>query len=183
MSALLIFVLVALVLLWALLAFLDTDHSLSTEEAASGPPPSGSVSSCDPQEFAFLGKRVFSDQDWKFVQREQSPSLNKLFIKERRAVITHWLLATASRLRAIRTNHLQHSRHSTNLDIQAELKLMFLFLYLSLLCRLLLLLVRFSHPTVPSALVQHFQSAAGRLLALAPGPLASTAPSRSLSSQ
>jgi len=172
MSALLVFLLLGCLLLFALLSFLDADHSSALEDSALSSLPSGQSGFCDNQEFASLGNLVFSDQDWNFIQREQSPFLNKLYIQERRAVITHWLHESAARLRAIRTNHLQHSRHSANLDVFAEGRLFLLFLYLAFLCWSLLLIVRFSHPSTPRALALHFQSAVSKLLSSAPGALA-----------
>ena len=172
MSALLVFLLLAFILLFALLSFLDTDHSSTLDDRTPSSFSSGQPGFCDNQEFASLGNLVFSDQDWKFIQREQSPFLNRLFIEQRRAVITHWLRESATRLRAIRINHLQHSRHSANLNVLAEAKLFFLFFYLAFLCWSLLLIVRFSHPSTPRALALHFQSAASKLFSSAPGALA-----------
>jgi len=165
MSALLIFFAIALLLLWALFAFLEKDHSVSSSVSDSFSLPSGQAGSCDSQEFAALGHALFSDQDWAFVQSEQSPSLNKLFIEERRALIAHWLRESSARLHAIRMDHVQNSRHAENLDVVAEAKLLLLFSYLGLLCWSLLLIVRFSHPAAPSVLATHFQSVSSRLFA------------------
>jgi len=176
MSALLIFLLIAFVLLWALFTFLERDNSPGPEDTSSFPLPSGYPGSCDNREFSSLGQRVFSDRDWNFIQREQSPALNKLFVSERRAVIAHWLRESAARLRAVRVNHVQNSRHSANLDVLEEARLLFVFSYLGLLCWALLLIVRFSHPSAPNALAVHFQSLAGKLFASAPRVFAPAAP-------
>ena len=172
MSALLVFLLLACLLLFALLSFLDADHASGLKDGALSSLVSGQSGFCDNQEFASLGNLVFSDQDWNFIKGEQSPFLSKLFIEERRTVITHWLHQSAARLRAIRANHLQHSRLSANLDVVAEGRLFLLFLYLAVLCWSLLLIVRFSHPSTPRALALHFQSAASKLLSAASGGLA-----------
>jgi len=172
MSALLLFLLLAFLLLCALLSFLDADHPTASDDSASSCFSSGQSGFCDYREFASLGNLVFSDQDWNFIRHEQSPFLNKLFIEERRAVITHWLRESAARLRAIRVNHLQHSRLSANLDVFAEGRLFLWVFYLGFLCRSLLLIVRFSHPSTPRALALYFQSAAGKLFSAAPTALA-----------
>jgi len=182
MSALLIFLFVAFLMLCALLVFLDADRFADPEPTVSWPITSNQSDSCDNREFAYLGNLVFSDQDWDFIRREQSPSLNKLFIKERRAVITHWLLASSSRLRTIHANHVQNSRHSANLDVFAEIRLLLLFSYLAFLCRSLLLIARFSHPSATSVLALHFQSKANRLFSSVPRVLVAEAADRRSSS-
>lgn len=176
MSALLISLLVASILLCVLLAFLDKEHSIALERTNPFSFPPGQSTPCDHREFASLGTLVFSDQDWRFIQREQSPFLAKLYVQERRAVITHWLLESAARLRAIRANHLQNSRLSANLNVFTEARLFFLFFYLAFLCWSLLFIVRFSHPSTPRALALHFQSMAGRLLFAGPGVLVAATP-------
>lgn len=164
MSALLISLLIAFFLLCALLFFLDADRSSARQDSAPFSFPSGKSSFCDNRELASLGKLVFSDEDWKFIQREESPGLGKLYVQERRAVVIHWLHESAARLGAIRANHVRNARLAKNLDVFAEVRLMFLFLYVAFLCGSLLLIVRFVHPSTPRALALHFQSAAGRLL-------------------
>lgn len=173
MSALLISLLVVAILLCVLLAFLDADHSATIEGTTPFSFSPARSNLCDNREFASLGSLIFSNRDWRFIQREQSPFLDKLYTQERRAVVTHWLLESAARLRAIRANHLQYSRLSENLNVFAEVRLFSLFFYLTFLCWSLLLLVRFSHPSTPRALALHFQSMACRLLFAAPEALVS----------
>jgi hypothetical protein len=172
MSALLIFFLVASALLVALLYFLRPERNGPVADGTT--PSTGSISTrpCNDRAFAALGELVFSEQDWNFIRGEKSAHLNRLFVEERRAMGMYWLHESAARLRAVRKNHLRESRASENLNLAAEGKLLFLFLYLSLLCHALLLLVRLTHPAAPRTLVTHFQSTANRLLVRAPAVLA-----------
>ena len=181
MSALLILIFVAVILIWALFVFLDAGRSTTSEDAVPLGSASSQSDSCDSREFAQLGNLVFSDQDWNLIRGEQSAALEKLFVKERRAVMTHWLLASSGRLHAIRISHLQTSRHSTNLDVFAEIRLLLLFAYLAFLCRSLLVVARFSRPSTPSVLAQHFRSAANRLFSTLPRVPAAEAPGQHLS--
>jgi len=164
MSALAIFLLVAFLLLAALLSFLDGDHSASARETALQEFCAEESRFSDNREFGSLGAQVFSDEDWNFIKREESSFLDKLYVQERRAVATHWLKESAARLNAIRTNHVENSRLSKNLDVWVEARMLLLFFYLASLCWALLLIVRFVHPATPRVFALHLQSTASKLL-------------------
>jgi hypothetical protein len=160
MIPLLLSFLVAALLGWALLHFLHSGRSRSDFDDAIS-------ASAHPN---FIADAVFSRRDWAFVQQEFSPPLNSLFIRERRALAIHWLRDCLARIHSVRANHLRQSRHSQDLNVFAEAKLLLLFLYLSALCRCLLLAVHLVHPATPRAIALYVQDLAGRVLPGAPPP-------------
>jgi hypothetical protein len=159
MNMLLLFFVLALLLGGALIRFVRVD-----KDRASGKILGERPRLCDDSDFRVLGDAIFSERDWRFIRKEASPALEKLFLQERRAVAVHWLSDSVARIRDIRANHLQNSRHSQDLDALAEAKLLLLFFYLTILCRCLLLVVRFTHPIIPRSLALHFQNVAERLV-------------------
>jgi hypothetical protein len=164
MNLLVLFLVMAAVLGWALIYFLRAKDGPATgdkvEVILSGGQSGDPAADKDRQ---FLGDAIFSNGDWDFIRREGSESLKNLFIEERRTLAARWLNDSAERIRAVRANHLRGSRYSQNLDVLAELKLLLLFLYLISLCRCMLLVVRIARPTAPRTLALHFERMAGRL--------------------
>jgi len=120
----------------------------------------------------FIAEAVFSPRDWLFIQQQSSPALNSLFIHERRALAIHWLRDCLAAIHSVRANHLRQSRHSRDLSVLAEARLLILFFYFSALCRCLLVAVRFVQPSVPRATALYIQKLAGRVL---PSPQSPTA--------
>lgn len=163
MNLLLPFFAMAAVLGWALIHFLRTKDGPAIRHTAEIVEYGGQRRSSEDKEFRFLGDTIFSEEDWDFIRREEAPFLTRLFIEERRSLAAEWLKDSAARIRAVRANHLRNSRHSENLDVVAELKLLLLFLYLISLCRSMLVVVRVAQPTTPRRLALHFEKMAGRL--------------------
>jgi hypothetical protein len=165
MNLLLLSFLVAALLGSALLRFLRSDPSPSdigeTQSPGAHPP--------------FVAEVVFSLRDWIFVQQESSPLLNALFVHERRALAMRWLRDCLAQIRMVRANHLRQSRHSSDLNVAAEAKLLLLFFYLAVVCRCLLVAVRVLHPATPRAVALHVHKLAGRIL---PGQLPEAALAR-----
>ena len=119
----------------------------------------------------FIAESVFSPRDWLFIQKESSPSLNSLFIHERRAIAIRWLRDCLASIRIVRANHLRLSRHSQDLNVLSEAKLLTRFFYLSALCRSLLLIIRFVHPSVPYSAARYVQHLASTVLPSAPSEM------------
>jgi hypothetical protein len=154
MNLLLLSCLVAVLLGWALLRFLRAD-----------PWPAGFGETHSPGAHPpFVAEAVFSRRDWTFIQQESSPLLNSLFVHERRALAMHWLRDCLAQIRAVRANHVRQSRHSSDLNVLTEAKLLLLFFYLAAVCRCLLVAVRMVHPATPRAVALHVQKLAGRIL-------------------
>ena len=154
MTLLLLAFLVAFVLSWALLRLLRSDSQ------STGVPTSSS-SLAHP---GFVAEAVFSPRDWQYIQKESSPSLNALFVQERRAIAIRWLHDCLAAIRIVRTNHLRQSRHSQDLNLLAEARLLLRFFYLATLCRALLLMVQFVRPSTPHAIAFYVQNLAANVL-------------------
>jgi len=120
----------------------------------------------------FIAEAVFSPRDWTFIQQEFSQDLNSLFLHERRALAIHWLRDCLAGIHAVRVNHLRQSRHSQDLNVLAEAKLLLHFIYLSALCRGLLFAVQFVHPAAPRSIALYLQNVAAKILPRTPSPLA-----------
>jgi len=154
MNLLLLSCLVAALLGWALLRFLRADPGPAdfgeTHSPRAHPP--------------FVAEAVFSLRDWTFIQQQSSPLLYSLFVHERRALAIHWLRDCLAQIRAVRANHLQQSRHTSDLNVLREAKLLLLFFYLAAMCRCLLVAVRLVHPSTPRAVALHIQKLAGKIL-------------------
>lgn len=161
MTLLVLAFLVALILGWTLLRLLRNDD-------ASNDIPSGPFGDAHPN---FISESVFSPRDWLFIQKESSPSLNSLFILERRAIAIRWLRDCLESIRVVRANHIRQSRHSQDLNVLSEARLLARFFYLSVLCRTLLLVIRFVHPSVPYSAAHYVQSLASALLPSAPADM------------
>ena len=163
----LLFFITALLLAWALVRFARVRNDRGFAALAD---PSGTAGrpehlpAFDDREFQHLGDAIFSERDWNFIQKESSPSLERLFLQERRGVARHWLNDSVVRIRSIRAGHLRNSKYSENLEVFAEVKLLLLFVYLIALCQCLLLVVRFARPDTPRSLALHFQRTARRLM-------------------
>jgi len=161
MTLLLLAILVALLLGFALLRVLRAD-------AWSPDSPASPFVDAHPK---FIAEAVFSSRDWTFIQQELSPPLNSLFLLERRALAVHWLRDCLAGIRAVRANHLRQSRHSRDLSVLAEAKLLLLFSYLSALCRCLLFTVQFVHPAAPRAVALYVQNLAANILPPTQSPM------------
>jgi hypothetical protein len=110
-----------------------------------------------------IQEAIFSREDWEFIKQEGCPALEELFLAERKAVACYWLTVTSSRISAIRHNHLQNSRLARNLSPGQELRLLGRFLYLSLVCRVGLLVIQLGGPIAPANLTAHIQRIADGL--------------------
>ena len=154
MIVLLFAILVAVLLGWTLLRLLR----------ANGSPPEPAVPPSESAHPSFIAEAVFSPRDWLFIQKESSASLNALFVHERRIIAVAWLRDCLAAVRAVRANHLRQSRHSQDLNLLAEAKLLLRFFYLSTLCRCLLLVVQFVHPAAPHAIALYIQNLASAVL-------------------
>jgi len=163
MSMLFIVVLIAFLLFFAVLHFLEPSASATESQFGAPQGLDDTAGCCNAEEFVSLGELILSDRDWEFMRREQNPALNELFVQERRAVVRHWLDQSAGRLRLIRARHVQRSRLAKDINLVAEARVFLLLFYLSLVFGVLLILVRFFHPYRSRALAQHFQAKADLL--------------------
>jgi len=162
MTLLLLAFLVALLLGAALFRVLRTDDWLT--DAPTAP--------CAEAHPSFIAEAIFSPRDWLFIRQESSSDLNLIFLHQRRALAIHWLQDCLTAIRAVRANHLRQSRHSQDLNVLAEVRLLLLFFYFSVLCRCLLFAVHFVQPSVPGSIALYLQTLASKVLPSAPRAVA-----------
>jgi hypothetical protein len=89
---------------------------------------------------------IFALEDQQFLAGLDSPSLTTLFLKERTAVAREWLRATAGLIQQIMREHLQISRHSSDMEIRAELQIYASYILLQAACASLMLSLKFAGP-------------------------------------
>jgi hypothetical protein len=154
MTLLLLAFLVAFVLGGVLLRLLRSDNQ-ATDVSTS------SLTAAHP---GFVAEAVFSPRDWLYIQKESSPALNALYVHERRVIAIHWLRDCLVAIRFVRANHLRQSRHSQDLNLLAEARLLLRFFYFATLCRVLLCMVQFVHPSTPHAIALYIQNLAANIL-------------------
>jgi hypothetical protein len=163
MLILILCIIAALALVLALIAF---SRSRNTTEWTSGAQGSSTAHQLPRSSFAnaaAIQEAIFSREDWEFIKREGCPALEDLFLTERKAVACYWLTVTSSRISAIRHNHLQNSRLAHNLSPSQELRILGRFLYLSVVCRVGLLVIQLGGPFAPANLTAHIQRIADGL--------------------
>jgi hypothetical protein len=152
----------ALALVLALVAFSrsrnTTEWTSMSQASSTARPPRSSFANA-----AAIQEAIFSREDWEFIKRERCSALEELFLTERKAVACYWLTVTCSRISAIRHNHLQNSRLAHNLSPGQELRLLGQFLYLSLVCRVGLVVIQLGGPLAPANLTAHIQRIADGL--------------------
>lgn len=130
----------AVVLLLVLLAWVRTGASSKDSPSAwnaSFQEQSVTMEAC-PLEIV---SQIFSADDLKFVLGFESPSLEKLFRRERTFVALHWLRETSTIISQIMGRHLQASRLSADLEISMEARIFLRYAWLKLDCGILYVLI------------------------------------------
>lgn len=89
-----------------------------------------------------LVTRIFSADDSKFIRATNSAQLARLFQMERKQVALVWVQQTSAVIQRTMREHKQVARVSHDIDFQTELKLLWLYSELMLLCGALSLAVQ-----------------------------------------
>jgi len=89
-----------------------------------------------------LVNRIFFADDSKFIQAANSPHLAELFRRERRQVALVWVQQTSASIHRVMHDHKRIARVSKDLDFETEVKLLWLYSELMLLCGALALAVQ-----------------------------------------
>lgn len=129
-------------LLWVLCSDRPEEFPACAAKAA-GP---GGV--CDGGPGPEIVSRIFSGEDRAFVAALHSRRLLHLYREERSQVALHWVGTISQEVRRIMRDHRFQSRHSRNLDVTVETKLLVQYLRLQLVCGLLFVLIRSFGPQV-----------------------------------
>ena len=95
------------------------------------------------QEFV---SRIFSSDDWNYIDATESRFLRQLFHRERKAVALLWVRQTSAGIRQILREHTLHVRHSENLKFQTELAIFLQYARLRVLCGLLFVAIALAGP-------------------------------------
>ena len=137
---------------------------------------SGDPSLCPP-EFA---ARLFSTADWTFVSGEKSREIVRLFQHERRVVALAWVHQTKTAIRRIMRDHTRVTRHSQDLHLATEMRLVFHYVQLVAICDLLIVAIQSAGPASVGSLATYAASLSQRF-ADAQHALAITTTARDLS--
>jgi hypothetical protein len=130
----------AIILLLVLLAWVRAEASSTDSPSAwntSFQQESETVEGCSPE----IVSQIFSADDLKFVLGFESPSLEKLFRRERTFVALHWLRETSTIISGILRRHLNASRLSADIEISLEARIFLRYAWLKLNCGILFLLI------------------------------------------
>jgi hypothetical protein len=87
-------------------------------------------------------RRIFSPQDWEFVDGLKEPHLQRLYRTERARVAEEWVRETSEEVRKIMRRHRLAARQSQNLEVRGEVKLLVHYVELRLVCGVLICMIR-----------------------------------------
>jgi hypothetical protein len=134
--------LVAALLLFAVIfVWLRRDLTAMKLPAPMDSLPGESESDLDPCPLEFVSK-IFCSDDLSFVSRMDSPYLQKLFQRERRAVALCWVQQTAATARGIVRGHLEASRRQQDLVFLTEMGILLRYVQIQSLCFVMSLSIR-----------------------------------------
>jgi hypothetical protein len=102
----------------------------------------GEPEACPPE----IVSRIFSGDDWHFVEGVRSPLVKKLFRRERKAVALIWVQETSAGIRRVMREHLESARRSQDLEIASEAKIFLLYAQLQFACGVLFACVELAGP-------------------------------------
>lgn len=108
------------------------------QEPEDSPSDSASLEGCP----AEVAERIFSGDDRQFVEEFKSPSVERLFAKERKAVASLWVRQTAARIRGVMQEHASAARRSADLRPSTEARLLVQYAGSMVVCGALLLLIQ-----------------------------------------
>jgi hypothetical protein len=105
------------------------------EDGAEGVP-------CSPE----FVSRIFSPDDLEFVLATKSQDLVKLFRDERKGVALLWVQQTSATIQNTMREHKRVARESADLEFTTELRLVFLYAQLMLICGVLSVAIQSAGP-------------------------------------
>jgi len=115
-----------------------TTRKGSVELSMPSEHPSGVGSATPPRD---LGERIFDPHDWDFVRHETTSEIQRMFQRERAVLTISWLRRTRRQVSFVMYTHAAGVRRSKNLQPAMELKLLFSYLSLVMLCDILIGLI------------------------------------------
>ncbi len=88
-----------------------------------------------------LVARIFSREDWELILQTHSPSLERLFLQERKRIALLWVRQTSNDIRQVMRNHTEAAKQAADIRFRTELSLLLMYIELLLMCETLLLLI------------------------------------------
>ena len=127
-----------------------------------GMPPDGACFALETCPAEYVSK-IFSRDDWEFVAAMKSPSLERLFLAERKSLALLWVQQTSAGIQKIMRQHAELSRRSADLDFATEMKLFFRYAELRMICGILVLSIELAGPLWLRGLALHASKLSQRI--------------------
>jgi len=102
-----------------------------------------------------LADRIFDSRDWDFVSRYTSLKIRKTFQKERALLAVSWLRRAKAEASLAMQQHRNAARHSKNLELYTETKLVLTHFFFLFLCNCLTTLIWFHGAFATRQMVLH----------------------------
>ena len=91
--------------------------------------------------------KIFNDDDRRFVASLGNSQVEKLLCLERKRIAIGWIHCKEMEARSIMRDHVRRARTTSDLSVPREIKLVFHYIELLMLCELLILLILFFGPS------------------------------------
>jgi hypothetical protein len=112
-----------------------------------------------------LIERIFGPEDWNFVRDQQSPELQSMFLRQRRALALSWLDQIEASSASWMRTHRGVSRTSPEIETSVELRLVAEYLLFHCVCRLLGVAIWLHGPVAMINIVERVDAFLERLAA------------------
>lgn len=110
-----------------------------------------------------VAKQLFGSEDWDYVQGLGSRILTRRFLKERKALALKWVRAARSEAGTLMKVHRTAASTSPHLNLNVELRTVFVYLDFLFYCVLLEILIRTRGPVALQRLVARADARSNRL--------------------
>lgn len=122
--------------------------------------------------------KIFSREDQEFVSGLQCASIEKLFRAERKSLALLWVQQTTRRIRGIMREHTELTRRAPDLEFRTEIKVLFRYAELRMVCGFLFLSIELAGPFWMRGLAMYANNMSQRIGQSHEAYLATTRPNR-----
>jgi hypothetical protein len=151
MTAILLYLAAGLLLITGLLRlFLGAANNTVAD---TEPQPAHAFWSPDGSAAMHVARQLFGTEDWEYVQRLDSATLKRGFLKERTALALIWVGAARSEARALMRVHRTAASTSPHLNLRAELRIIYAYVGFLFYCALLEVVIRMRGPVALQSFV------------------------------
>ena len=151
MTAILLYLAAGLLLITGLLRLFLRDAN--NTEADTEPQSAHAFWSPDGSAAMHVARQLFGTEDWEYVQRLDSETLKRGFLKERTALALIWVRAARSEARALMRVHRTAASTSPHSNLRAELRIIFAYFGFLFHCALLEIVIRMRGPVALQSFV------------------------------